>query len=321
MKYFSKNNFTTKELKTIVLTLMLVFFCTSIFAQRGVRIGYIDTEYILENITEYQNAQSQLEIKVQQWKTEVEQRIAELETQKTQLNKLLMSAILGVGDKINDGHRPEPLIYDPHSFDSEKQLKNRFGDENLPTRQHSRIKRMYACCSSAQFLIQSAQERNQSWLPLQISLVLVDMVVKIRYLAAFAEKMAKKKHIRKPISDADAANIYQGIVAGFNQGEKSLRSFEYRKESPLYQWILNIAKKLQEMPLQDIKIETITQFCQNVVCVSEGANSQGGIKLHHLHISEDGMFERGENNVEYCSGYDNKWTPYAKTPGEGKFRA
>jgi len=180
---------------------------------------------------------------------------------------------------------------------------------------------MYACCSSAQFLLHSAQERNQSWLPLQISLVLVDMVVKIRYLAAFAEKMAKKKHIRKPISDADAANIYQGIVAGFNQGEKSLRSFEYRKESPLYQWILNIAKKLQEMPLQDIKIETITQFCQNVVCVSEGANSQGGIKLHHLHISEDGMFERGENNVEYCSGYDNKWTPYAKTPGEGKFRA
>ncbi len=86
MKYFSKNNFTTKESKTIVLTLMLVFFSTSIFAQRGVRIGYIDTEYILENITEYQNAQSQLEIKVQQWKTEVEQRIAELETQKTQLN-------------------------------------------------------------------------------------------------------------------------------------------------------------------------------------------------------------------------------------------
>lgn len=86
MKYFSKNNFTTKESKTIVLTLMLMFFCASVFAQRGVRIGYIDTEYILENITEYQNAQSQLEIKVQHWKTEVEQRLAKLETQKTQLN-------------------------------------------------------------------------------------------------------------------------------------------------------------------------------------------------------------------------------------------
>ena len=87
MKYFSKNNFTTKESKTFVLTLMLMFICTTVFAQRGVRIGYIDTEYILENITEYQNAQSQLETKVQQWKTEVEQRLAKLETQKTQLTK------------------------------------------------------------------------------------------------------------------------------------------------------------------------------------------------------------------------------------------
>lgn len=244
-------------------------------------------------------------------------------TEKMLLNKLLMSAILGVGNKTRDDHRPEPLIYDPHSFDTEEQLKNRFGDENLgPFRQHSRIKRMYACCSSAQFLIQSAQERNQSWLPLQISLVLVDLVVKIRYLAGFAEKMAKKKHIRKPIPDADVVSIYQGIVAGFREGEKSLRSFEYAQESPLYQWILSIAKKLQEMPLQNVKIETITQICQKVVCVSDGANSQGGINLHHLRISEDGMFERGKTiPVEYCSGYDNKWTPYAKTPGEGKFRA
>ncbi|MDC0381044.1 OmpH family outer membrane protein, partial [Flavobacteriaceae bacterium] len=86
MKYFIKNNFTNIEFKTIVLTLIFVFFSISAFAQRGVRIGYIDTEYILENITEYQNAQSQLETKVQQWKTDVEQRIAELETQKNQLN-------------------------------------------------------------------------------------------------------------------------------------------------------------------------------------------------------------------------------------------
>ena len=245
-------------------------------------------------------------------------------TEKALLNKLLMSAILRGGRKAKDDHRPEPLIYDPHSFDSKEQLKNKFGDGNLgPFRQHSRIKRMYACCSSAQFLIQSAQERNQSWLPLQISLVLVDLVVKIKYLAGFAEKMAKKKDFRNPISDADAVNIYQGIVAGFREGEKSLRSFEYAQESPLYQWILNIAKRLQEMPLQNVKIETITQICQKVVCVSDGTNSQGGINLHHLRISEDGMFERGKTKpVEYCSVYyDNKWTPYAKTPGEGKFRA
>ena len=48
----------------------------SSFAQRGVRIGYIDTEYILENVPEYQQATSQLETKVQKWKSEIEQQLS-----------------------------------------------------------------------------------------------------------------------------------------------------------------------------------------------------------------------------------------------------
>ncbi|MDA9057216.1 OmpH family outer membrane protein [Flavobacteriaceae bacterium] len=60
---------------------------TSIYAQkRSVRIGYIDTEYILENVTEYANANAQLDSKIQQWKSEIEKRLTELEDQKKQLN-------------------------------------------------------------------------------------------------------------------------------------------------------------------------------------------------------------------------------------------
>ena len=55
-------------------------------AQRGVRIGYIDTEYILQNVPEYQEATAQLDTKVLQWKSEVEQRLAELDQKKSQLN-------------------------------------------------------------------------------------------------------------------------------------------------------------------------------------------------------------------------------------------
>jgi Skp family chaperone for outer membrane proteins len=68
---------------------ILFFLClmgTSIYAQRSVRIGYIDTEYILENITEYSNTSAQLDSKVQQWKSEIENRLTELEDQKKQLN-------------------------------------------------------------------------------------------------------------------------------------------------------------------------------------------------------------------------------------------
>ena len=68
---------------------ILFFLClmgTSIYAQRSVRIGYIDTDYILENITEYSNTSAQLDSKVQQWKSEIENRLTELEDQKKQLN-------------------------------------------------------------------------------------------------------------------------------------------------------------------------------------------------------------------------------------------
>ena len=48
----------TKKLLFITLTLLCFSFVTN--AQRGVRIGYIDMEYILENVPEYREASTQL---------------------------------------------------------------------------------------------------------------------------------------------------------------------------------------------------------------------------------------------------------------------
>lgn len=55
------------------------------YAQKGVRIGYIDTEFILQNVPEYQQASSQLEEKLNKWKSEIEKRLGEVETQKKSL--------------------------------------------------------------------------------------------------------------------------------------------------------------------------------------------------------------------------------------------
>jgi Skp family chaperone for outer membrane proteins len=68
----------------LVAIMSLMSFVST--AQRGVRIGYIDTEYILENIPEYQDANSQLERKVQKWKKEIEQRLNVIDSKKKQLN-------------------------------------------------------------------------------------------------------------------------------------------------------------------------------------------------------------------------------------------
>lgn len=69
----------------VLLIITAVFFSTAIFAQRGVRIGYVDMEYILENVEEYREANAQLEAKVQKWKLEIEQKQSVVEQMKKDL--------------------------------------------------------------------------------------------------------------------------------------------------------------------------------------------------------------------------------------------
>ncbi len=62
-------------------------------AQRGIKIGYIDTEYILENLPEYSQVSNRLEEKAADWKREIEDRSRNIEQQKESLNseRILMT--------------------------------------------------------------------------------------------------------------------------------------------------------------------------------------------------------------------------------------
>ncbi|MFS4416579.1 OmpH family outer membrane protein [Maribacter sp. 2307ULW6-5] len=74
------------KLSKNVLVPLLAFLATlHITAQRGVRIAYVDMEYILENVEEYRDANEQLASKVEKWKVEVEQRQRQVEQMKKDL--------------------------------------------------------------------------------------------------------------------------------------------------------------------------------------------------------------------------------------------
>lgn len=64
-----------------LLFLSLAIFCFTLVAnaQRGVRIGYIDMEYILEGVPEYKEASTQLEGKVQRWKKDIDKKQKEID--------------------------------------------------------------------------------------------------------------------------------------------------------------------------------------------------------------------------------------------------
>lgn len=84
-------------MKQKVLLVVLGLLLNSIaFAQRGVRIGYVDMEYILENVEEYREANEQLATKVQKWKLEVEEKQKVVDQMKKDLmaEKVLLTAEL-----------------------------------------------------------------------------------------------------------------------------------------------------------------------------------------------------------------------------------
>ncbi|MBQ0788827.1 MAG: OmpH family outer membrane protein [Oceanihabitans sp.] len=109
-------------MKLKVLFLLAIVFMLSISttqAQRGVRIGYIDTEYILENIPEYQEATTQLEGKVQKWKTEIDSRLGVIEQKRKDLSNektLLTSELVKEREEDINFEELEILEYQQNRF-------------------------------------------------------------------------------------------------------------------------------------------------------------------------------------------------------------
>jgi Skp family chaperone for outer membrane proteins len=86
-------------MKNLILSLVTItFFISNSFAQsRGIKVGYIDMEYILDKVPDYAEAKNQLDQKAQKWKQEIEEKKVEiaklkesLKTEKVLLTKELI---------------------------------------------------------------------------------------------------------------------------------------------------------------------------------------------------------------------------------------
>src|SRR6187402_827451 len=91
---FLKLKIMRKEFLFIILSL---FVATTATAQtKGNKVGYIDMEYILQNVPDYIEAQVQLEQKAQKWKQEIEAKKLEINklTEALKAEKPLLTAEL-----------------------------------------------------------------------------------------------------------------------------------------------------------------------------------------------------------------------------------
>lgn len=80
-----------KYILTVVVT--SIFALNAIAQTRGVKVGYIDMEYILEKVPDYAEAKNQLEQKAQKWKQEIEEKKIDIakQTETLKSEKVLLT--------------------------------------------------------------------------------------------------------------------------------------------------------------------------------------------------------------------------------------
>ena len=104
----------------VLYLLTLVFMLTlSVNAQRGVRIGYIDTEFILENVPEYQEATAQLNEKAGKWKNDIDAQLNAIEQKRKNLSNekaLLTQELINEREEDINFEEKEILDYQQKRF-------------------------------------------------------------------------------------------------------------------------------------------------------------------------------------------------------------
>jgi Skp family chaperone for outer membrane proteins len=105
--------------KVIFFSLLIAFtfYCNA--QKSNIRIGYVDTEYILENMPEYKESLSQLDQKVQKWKAEIDLKLRDVEKKKLDLRNesvLLTKELIEEKEEEIKIEEAEILVYQQKRF-------------------------------------------------------------------------------------------------------------------------------------------------------------------------------------------------------------
>ena len=114
--------------KHVVLLIFIMTFSIAAYSQsRGVKIGYIDMEYILQNVPDYMEAKSQLEQKAQKWKQEIEAKKNEV----TKLKESLKTEKVLLTKELIEEREEEIVFQEAELFDYQQKRFGPNGDLTL----------------------------------------------------------------------------------------------------------------------------------------------------------------------------------------------
>ena len=73
------------KIKLFNFLLSLILLCNLLNAQKELRVGYINMDYILSNIEDFEVANKEFEYKIDQWKNEISKKETEIKTKREEL--------------------------------------------------------------------------------------------------------------------------------------------------------------------------------------------------------------------------------------------
>ena len=96
---FNKVNYMNSKGQTkliILLQLICLVFSTALFSQKTLRVGYINMDYILENLDEYKLANKEYSLKLEIWRKEINERSKKIseEYEKLEIKRPLITSNL-----------------------------------------------------------------------------------------------------------------------------------------------------------------------------------------------------------------------------------
>ena len=100
----------------------LIFVFAAFNPSKAQKVGYVDTEYILQNIPEYQDAQNEIEDYSKQWQEEIEAKYAEVD----KMYKAYQADAVLLPEDLRQRREQEIIDFEREIKDLQKQ---RFGSE------------------------------------------------------------------------------------------------------------------------------------------------------------------------------------------------
>jgi hypothetical protein len=259
------------------------------------------------------NFEDLLSTKVRDWTKKIGTKVV-----KRECNQLLTRGI--IGDYHKD-FKPQPLFYD-HNTLREKDVLSR---------------RMLKNCAVTNMLAQTAHERQNSLIIIQLSLILIDLLTKNRWLSKVINQRIgsrpkkRSRKIKLKVQEREQVNEYESdLHHAFVLTRICIEKINYifkkldlENPNPLFDWVEYCEESFPPFTQEPVQnLNKFIEYCNSVISFNSLKQDKKPNEIE-LKYKKNGKSEKILFHTRFIDSDDsnNKLSLYETSPGELKFTA